>query len=958
MPDFKFQRDTNRFFSLGMDLNRPGDQLKELKYKLLKNVRSYQTGRMEPRQGLTLIGSVAGLVHSIRRLNAPRTGLWTRIIGNGTFIHAGTTSFTQIDTGYSGDPLALVPYRPSQSSDPWMYCMDRLRQRKMDVTGTLHQVGMPPPTLPPVVTLGAQHFKEIFDADMTLAGWNNGPAFVATFPQQENRVSTTISSILYDSGNTGWCLVEPGTTAGINDGTLLNLNSSETVVAKNVNTGSTTPTAIGSIAALSDGVNYSVVFTTLTSDLMANTLLYNDTRLNYARIKSVITGPNGIQTVICSPTNWAVGDAVYLKSSFRCYTTATHAIGETVTNSGLSVDITNTNDPALPLTGWIWSPKFVPALDLSHITTTIGSTKDSYISMGVSFEKPANATFARVMFGCTDTADHEKAFLNDYFYKEFTPADLVTPSGISSSTTKNSSRLTFKLADLIAVGNPSLKNILSIQIEMSIRPINFDGEFVDCRIFFDSLYLSGEPGPDVGSVGSPYIYRYRARTSSTGVVSNWSPATREGFQPQGEWLTLVAPSQYTLATEADIIDFQRRGGSIPDNWYYVGSVDNTTPPTSFTDKYADDVIVANPSSDQENYQLWPLIGAATSGTVTSIDGVLVTGTGFSTSWAPQTPILIAGTWYTIYQVYSPTQLEIFESGGTQTNITWEIPEPILQGQPLPCFWGPLNDTFFGCGDLYNPQRLYWTNVGDPDSTTTTKWRDITTPSEPLMNGVVYNGRAYVWSTERFFQIVPTQQEELSGAVSNWDYVEIPNGKGLWARWAFTSPQSVPGEVLFFLGKDGIYGTDGGSPSDVTAEDLRPLFPNEGNLGSNINTVSAPWMVPDFHAQFRLAYYDDYLYFEYPDSGSYALKSFSFTDDMNNWGDSLASRFFNIAFSDSLNGWLDTLRTSGAVTPPAMSDSMQSWGDSITIVRVLIPPLWAIYTDDLNTWADTLGVTLT
>src|SRR5512135_274033 len=141
MPDFKYQRDTNRFFCLGLDLNRPVDSVKELQWPRLKNVRTYQIGRIEPRPGLTLIGSVSGPVHSIRRLNTPRTDDWTRVIGSGGNLSVGKAAFTQIDTGYSGDPLALVPYRPPQSPDPWMYVMDSDRQRKTDVDGTLHQVG-------------------------------------------------------------------------------------------------------------------------------------------------------------------------------------------------------------------------------------------------------------------------------------------------------------------------------------------------------------------------------------------------------------------------------------------------------------------------------------------------------------------------------------------------------------------------------------------------------------------------------------------------------------------------------------------------------------------------------------------------------------------------------------------------------------------------------------------------
>jgi hypothetical protein len=265
---------------------------------------------------------------------------------------------------------------------------------------------------------------------------------------------------------------------------------------------------------------------------------------------------------------------------------------------------------------------------------------------------------------------------------------------------------------------------------------------------------------------------------------------------------------------------------------------------------------------------------------------------------------------------------------------------------MPCFWGPLNETFFGCGDPVNPQRLYWTNPGDADTTRQTNWLDITTPSEPLMNGVIYNGRCYVWSSERFFQVLPESQDE-SGAVTGWNYVEIPSGKGLWARWAFTNPQSIPGDVLFFLSKDGIYGTDGGSPSDITAEDLRPTFPNEGNVGETVNTVPYPYIIPGANANFRLSYYDDYLYFDYPDNTLAVVISVSFTDDLNNWADSIASKHYNLGFIDTLNLWNDSI-TKGVLYPGSgFQDSLDTWVDSIQTNFIQVELL-----DDLSTsWDD-------
>jgi hypothetical protein len=50
-----FERKTERFVCLGMDLTRPIDSLKPGKYAILKNVRIYQDGSIKGRSGLTVV---------------------------------------------------------------------------------------------------------------------------------------------------------------------------------------------------------------------------------------------------------------------------------------------------------------------------------------------------------------------------------------------------------------------------------------------------------------------------------------------------------------------------------------------------------------------------------------------------------------------------------------------------------------------------------------------------------------------------------------------------------------------------------------------------------------------------------------------------------------------------------------------------------------------------------------
>jgi hypothetical protein len=110
--------------------------------------------------------------------------------------------------------------------------------------------------------------------------------------------------------------------------------------------------------------------------------------------------------------------------------------------------------------------------------------------------------------------------------------------------------------------------------------------------------------------------------------------------------------------------------------------------------------------------------------------------------------------------------------------------------------------YFACGDPVNPGYLYWTNENDPNSTTDANYIEVTPPNEPLINGCVYDGRVFVFSSERMWQV--TASRDLTGALT---YVpqEIANSRGLVAPWALCVDK-----LIYFVSKDGIYYLEGGS----------------------------------------------------------------------------------------------------------------------------------------------------
>ena len=106
----------------GMDTVHPPDAMPAGKYPYAQNVRAYLKDRVTGRatQGSPLF-TVPGSVHTLRRLNdttpnGPPSG-FVIIAGAGSSLFVNSAS---VQTGFSGNPLSLVPFRPNTSVQPWM----------------------------------------------------------------------------------------------------------------------------------------------------------------------------------------------------------------------------------------------------------------------------------------------------------------------------------------------------------------------------------------------------------------------------------------------------------------------------------------------------------------------------------------------------------------------------------------------------------------------------------------------------------------------------------------------------------------------------------------------------------------------------------------------------------------------------------------------------------------------
>jgi hypothetical protein len=959
--DVKYQRDTARFDFIGLDLNRPLDSVKQGKLPYAKNIRSYLAGRIEPRDGLTDTGQVVvgqSPVHSCRRLNTindPTNTMWTRVVGTGTHVAYGQGPYTDLDSGYSGDPLALVPWKPLASPVSFMYIGDRSRMRKVSPTGALHQIGLPAPAAaPPVALTNAPSYKNIDTFDATTgwvaAGAAGAPSLISRTPGGASGSTTTISQILYDSGSTGWACVQLLSMVGVGRGELLNFaTNAESAYVQDV-FGQSASTTIAAIVYDSGTTGDCAIFlTTPVDEIEVNSLVTNSTVSENIRIKAKLVGPTGQSSYRATTVGtFQAGDTMTAIPSMRIYLVNNHAAAENVSNDAVTSAVT---------AGTGYLTKTI-SLDLARIATGVAALPDDYIGLGMLVDNPANLSYVKAQLD-VDVSDGGAPFSKNFYYREIRPSDLTPnvqnqqalvttgatilqrqiidgvpptdnspgpflPGALPDSATAGYSALSgnaattnsmpasgtlditnapvnatitsrqpsasklliddlttpaaapnvqssqlesgqsqwvdvrFHISDLIRVGTDdsrTLRNVVTIQfVIVCTGTVN---------VSFDSWWIGGGYGPDnLSTTASSYYYRYRARTLSTNVASNWSPATRLSIDAYRQSVTITppqyaVPSGTTHVTGDFALDIERFGGENPD-WHYVGTIANGATP-SFADVYDDITVAGQPVILQNDYQPWPILGVPVSGTTGQVAGTSVkdSGTNFNLSWAPGTRIIINNQPYTIYQVQSTSLLELVQNAGSQTGVVWQINEPTILAQPLPCLW-EWDGYWLACGDPVNPGRLYYSNPG-AETTNPSNFLDMTSPSEPLMNGLQYNVRSYVFSTENFIQVLQTGDPQ-----NPFRHENIPNGKGMFSRWALTRE---PSPVIAYLTKDGLYMSMGQSPVSITDADLYDLFPNEGNLGMDINGVSAPQITSGNATGLRLTYYDDYLYFDYPTIGA-------------------------------------------------------------------------------------------
>lgn len=568
----QYTRRPRRFFFRGMSL-LPQDALGAGKVAYAHNVRAYQEGTVGPRVGwIRQIdnGPLAGPVHSLFRVNdttpfADVTAPNRRWGGAATDLFEvapGDNSAVVVDTGYSGNPLTGVVAAPFQSPRPYLYVGDSARARKVDGYLNLYTIGLPPPGAPPTAVYNAVNWTNL--QDVSNPGWalyggaSSGLGIIS-------RVNTIITQLIYDVGTTGMAAVSLSSMTGVTQGMQLDLDAGgapERVIVQDVYP-AVAPTTIESI--LYDSGSTGLCTIQPTGSFTAGQLevpLPEELRRRYedlnepvpervtvsrpvdypvdalillngvevVRILSVAIGADGSLSFRCSTAGTFVAtDTITGIPSFRAYVPTTKSPGQTAATSALRVTVTPpTTDPVVG--GVQTALASVNWASLGTATPARATAPSDIIRINIRVSSFLPVQYVRLMLDCNTTPGQE--YLQNYYLYEWRANDLL--SAVQASIGAGTGLMADALAASVTQG----------QVDAAFRPDL--GQQPSLWQTLAARAAAGEsPPPGVTPGTAPaggfhsFFERIRQRTHATdGYVSANAAPPRQIALGDNQWFTL------------------------------------------------------------------------------------------------------------------------------------------------------------------------------------------------------------------------------------------------------------------------------------------------------------------------------------------------------------------------------------------------------------------------------------
>jgi hypothetical protein len=846
-----------RFNCAGIDLVHPVDRMPPGYYPYLANARVVEEGRIDGRPGYTgpanstypnyiTLQTPSNIPNSIRRLNDPSMVYsiygYIYVGGGGTELYAGIESaYIGVDGGYSGSPLSLIPFRPANSPESWMYVYDANKLSKVRPDGLVRPIGIAPPPIAPAIEYVQPAWVDV-DTGQEDSGWTaSGQLEDAGFGvDRTNGSGVTIGHILYNVGNTGWCCISPSMSDyqsfWMGARMKVNLQSGpENVVVREIwkaipdtailgiqyDTGSTGMCSIvlqAPIAALPGGV----------TGLSRNSLIQIESEV--VRVLEVNLSPDGTNySIRCSTVgSYTFGAIVIGLLSWYVYTVGTHSAGETISSLYIEAGTSASGTIGTLTSGTL-------AVNASIADGRPIDPANDYLHISLFLQNPQFVENIQLLASLDPTPNFN--FINPGNTWIWT----ISSSQLNPSSSGDSwVEIVIPISSGVRSGNDltlTFANITGLAIQITTQTDN-----PDCGLGFDWWYFFGTYGPTIqpnSPTGMVYLAAYR--DSTTGAHSVPSPQNRQALFPLREGV-IVSP-QTTSQLAVDSIDIYRQGATVTSP-LYIGTTINSFLPAFFVDSLPDTyVLETSQSPDLNAIQPWPLLQAPWSGTckVTGVSVELLTGSLFQPTLLSATAIVINGTTYLTYgQPVSLSMLQLQEDGGNFASVPYLIPSPTLAAQPLPYAFGALEGPFapviFGLGDPINCGLLYFCNFSDADSCSDANTLELSGPSGALISGTIWNGMCFCGNRDTIFNLRFSYLTTI-GASNNtsFQWYKIPSPSGMWSRWTCcTGPDGV-----YFLGRDGVYKLTEQGAVNITDEQLYPLFPHDGQvaLGAEIDGIS-------------------------------------------------------------------------------------------------------------------------
>ncbi len=513
----------------GLRLNFATDTLDPEECSIIKNVRARLGGPLETRPGQSTLGTTgAGQGWAAVRLDDTARGDWTRYVAAGSAVTAGRdtgTGWTNVVSGLSGNPPSLVPFRSALTGDPWLIIADSTSLNKVRKVGAAYEVS-PLGLIPPVTMTSA-----ISDLLTTS---------IAAFDASDGTVAATWTP------NTGVELETPTNVSGTPVLTDAPGLSGDCVEA------SFTPGSAATAYYASLGRAKSMDLTTLQGGAFdasdqdyIRLLLRVDQPENLAELRVYFVCSTLFDPTVIPGTDAAVNTDAFVKAiRSHDYAGFTAVVEDAITAAELSRDNTQVQ-------GYLGNDGYVPP------TPELNLTPD-----------PLNTLLPVPMGGDPVTGAYVQPINNPAGLQQQTAPASQPGAGAWSELGRLEAPL--RRGEFMRIGNQpdrdwsTITGIFLVAITNSGNPLT---------LAFDDWFLTGGFGPDSGPTEAmPYDWRATHYDTRTGAESNGSPIQADvlRLQPQRQRCTLTAPAYVGAGASYMRQRFYRRGGLLPDDWYYVG----------------------------------------------------------------------------------------------------------------------------------------------------------------------------------------------------------------------------------------------------------------------------------------------------------------------------------------------------------------------------------------------------